>query len=216
MRNFRLHLDRADGIGVWGIGWLRSRLSVAVLDLTGSAADLGYVLAAQVFPMLAFVLLGGVWADRLPRQLVMLASDLVRAVAQAAIALLLLVHEVRSVRSWSRLSAVFGSADAFFTPAGVGLTPLTVSPGLLQQANALRGLANSVTAILGPAFGGAIVAAISPGWALAFDAATFVFSAASLAMLRLPPAVRKVSTTSVGAELREGWDEVRSRKWRWW
>src|ERR1700722_9081002 len=68
-------------------------LAFAVLALTGSASDLGYVLSAAAFPMLAFVLLGGVWSDRLPRQLVMLASDLVRAAAQAGIAVLLLVHE---------------------------------------------------------------------------------------------------------------------------
>ncbi len=112
------------------------------------------------------------------------------------------------------LSAVYGTADAFFTPAGVGLTPLTVSPGRLQEANALRGLANSMSGILGPAFGGAIVAAISPGWALVFDAGTFLASAWSLALLRLPKTVT-LHSGSIVAELRDGWAEVRSRKWLW-
>ena len=53
-------------------------LAFAVLDLTGSAADLGYVLAGQTVPMLLLVALGGVWGDRLPRQLVMLGSDVLR------------------------------------------------------------------------------------------------------------------------------------------
>ena len=45
-------------------------LAFAVLDLTGSASDLGLVLAAHTVPLVAFLLVGGVWADRLPRQLV--------------------------------------------------------------------------------------------------------------------------------------------------
>src|SRR5688572_19495013 len=65
-------------------------LAFAVLDLTGSASDLGFVLAAHTLPLVAFLLVGGVWADRLPRQLVMVGSDLVRGAAHATIAVLLL------------------------------------------------------------------------------------------------------------------------------
>ena len=170
-RNFRL-LWIGQATSAFGDRMAPIALAFAVLNLTGSVADLGYVLAAQVFPMLAFVLLGGVWADRLPRHLVMLTSDLIRAGAQALIAALLLFHQAQ-IWELIVLAGMFGTAEAFFTPASVGLTPATVSPERLQEANALSGLSFSMSAILGPAVGGAIVAAISPGWALAFDAATF-------------------------------------------
>jgi MFS family permease len=212
-RNFR-YLWFGQAVSAFGDRLVPVALAFAVLDLTGSARDLGYVLAAQTVPMLVFVLLAGVWADRLPRQLVMMASDLVRAAAQALIAVLLLSHQAQ-VWELVALSAVYGAAAAFFTPAAVGLTPLTVSPARLQEANALRGLAWSLSTILGPAFAGVIVAVTSPGWALAFDAGTFLVSASSLALIRIPVAEAKAATSSFIVELQEGWREVRSRNWLW-
>jgi len=50
-------------------------LAYAVLDLTGSKADLGYVLAARLVPQLGFLLVGGIWADRLPRHHVLVVSN---------------------------------------------------------------------------------------------------------------------------------------------
>ena len=61
-----------------------------MLDLTGSASDLGLVLGARMVPVVVLFLAGGVWADRLPRHLVMLASDAGRLVIQAVLAILLL------------------------------------------------------------------------------------------------------------------------------
>ena len=95
-------------------------LAFAVLDLTGSVTDLGLVLAAQTVPLLAFVLLGGVWADRLPRQLVMLVSDAVRAVAQGACAALLLTGHAQ-VWELIALQALYGSAVGFFAPAATAV-----------------------------------------------------------------------------------------------
>src|SRR5439155_24883821 len=69
--------------------------------------------------------------------------------------------------------------------------------------------------IVGPAVGGALVSFGSPGTALAVDAATFAVSACSLAALRLPRKVRETARASTLSELREGWNEVRSRTWLW-
>src|ERR1039457_222516 len=88
-------------------------LAFAVLDLTGSVTDLGLVLAAQSIPLVVFVLLGGVWADRLPRQWVMLGSDGVRAAAQGTCAALLLSGAAH-VWELAALPAVYGAAGAFF------------------------------------------------------------------------------------------------------
>jgi MFS family permease len=189
-------------------------LTFAVLHLTGSLSDLGIVLAAQTVPLVLFVLLGGVWADRLPRQRVMLASDLVRFATQGASAVLILDGTAR-VWQLAALQAVYGMADGFFTPAANGLVPQVVAAEDLQPANALLGLSENATSVLGPAVAGVIVVGAGAGWGLAVDAVTFLVSAAFLAALRVDPAVQLVRerTTSVLRELREGWKAFSSRRW---
>ncbi len=188
-------------------------LAFAVLGLTGSVTDLGLVIAAQTLPLIALVLFGGVWADRLPRQMLMLASDSVRALAQALSAVLLLTG---SAHIWQLvvLQAVYGAAEAFFGPASTALVAQTVSGEDLQPANAMLGLADNGAAIAGPALAGVIVAVASPGWGLAFDAATFLLSGVFLLALRVEragPEPRRSTMT----ELREGWRAFSSRRWLW-
>src|SRR5260370_34245994 len=61
-------------------------LVFAILRSGGTASDIGYVIAIQALVRVAFVLVGGVWADRLPREFVMLSSDLLRLAVQSALA----------------------------------------------------------------------------------------------------------------------------------
>ncbi len=82
------------------------------------------------------------------------------------------------------LAALYGAADAFFSPAITALVPAIVSPRNLQPANALRGLTFSLGSVLGPAIGGAARRAARPGGGFAFDAATFVVSVVCLLRLR--------------------------------
>jgi Major Facilitator Superfamily len=189
-------------------------LAFAVLDLTGSASDLGYVLAAQRVPLIFLSVFAGVWADRLPRRLVMLGSDVFRGSAQFAIAALLLAGAA-DLTELVALSVLYGVADVFFYPAAVGLTPATLPPERLQQGNGLLQIAGSATSIVGPATAGLLVALTSPGVALAVDGGTFVASALALAAMRIPAVVRTVARDSLLAEARAGWQEVRSRRWLW-
>jgi MFS family permease len=188
-------------------------LAFAVLDLTGSASDLGLVLAAHTLPLVAFLLVGGVWADRLPRQLVMVGSDVVRGAAHATIAVLLLTG---AAEIWHLvvLSAIFGTAEAFFQPAYTGVVPATVSPERLQQGNALIGLSNSGAFVAGPAIAGTLVAFVGPWAAFAFDAGTFAASATCLLALNLPRIVRERRETFVH-ELAGGWREFVAHTWLW-
>jgi predicted MFS family arabinose efflux permease len=188
-------------------------LSFAVLDLTGSVTDLGIVFAAQSVALMVFVLLGGVWADRLPRQLVMLVSDGVRALSQATSAALLL-GGVAHIWELAALQAVYGAATAFFAPAATAVVPQIVAEHERQQANALLSLSGNVAMVVGPALAGVLVAAAGPGWGLAADAATFVASAACLVLLR-PPAFAPPQRVSMIDELRGGWNSFRSRPWLW-
>jgi len=93
-REFRL-LFTARTTSFLGNGMAPVALAFAVLDLTGSTSDLGFVLAVRQGAVIAFLLVGGVWADRLPRHLVMVASNLVSGASQAVLAALLLAGRAR-------------------------------------------------------------------------------------------------------------------------
>ena len=124
------------------------------------------------------------WADRLNRKRILIASDLTRLISQLTAAMLLLTGTAQ-VSHLAVLAAVYGAADAFFAPAFTGLLPGTVAPVNLQPANALRGLSYSVGSILGPVLAGFLVAfAGGPAGAFLFDAATFAVSVACLVPLR--------------------------------
>jgi MFS family permease len=213
-RDFRL-LFSGQAVSVVGDALLPVALAFAVLDgLDGSAADLGLVLAAQVVPMTFLVLPAGVWADRLPRRRLMLFSDVGRAIVQAITAILLLTGDAQL---WQLivLSGLYGAFEAFFRPAAGGLTPALVPPGELQQANSLVGLAENIGQVLGPAAAGALVVILSPGAAMAVDAATFLVSAAFLLALREPEREPHPPEhiPHFWRELKGGIDEVRQRRW---
>jgi MFS family permease len=187
-------------------------LAFAVLGIKASAAALAYVLAARTISSIALFLVAGVWADRLPRQLVMFGSDVVRGLAHGTLAVLLLTGRAE-IWQLVVLAAVYGAGEAFFAPASQGLVPQTVGASLLQQANALMSLSRNVTAVMGPAAAGVVIALSSAGWAVAVDAATFVVSAAFLLRMRIPFA--KPAKQTFLTDLREGWSEFTRRTWVW-
>jgi MFS family permease len=190
-------------------------LPFAVLEAGGSLRSVGLVVTAQLLPFLVFALVGGVLSDRGDRRRVVIASDLVRLVAQA-VGGALLVADAASPLALGILAALYGAADSFFQPAFVGLLPQTVShPGQLQPANAVRGLSFSVASIAGPMLGGTLVAGIGAGAAMLFDAASFAVSVACLLRLRPRVAAAGVEETPPPfvAAVRAGWREVRTRSW---
>ena len=191
-------------------------LAFAVLDdLDGTPGQLGLVLAAQALPLALLVLAAGVWADRLPRQRIMLVSDLGRAAVQCAIAALLLSG---AAELWMLivLVALYGVFEAGFRPAAGGLVPQLAGPDHLQQANALMGLGQNVGMVLGPTLGGLLVVGFGSGAAIAVDAGTFVVSAIFLVRMGSPPSPA-AGTVRAGflTELRGGFAEVRRRRWMW-
>jgi MFS family permease len=189
-------------------------LAFAVLELGGSASDLGLVFAARTIASVTFVLAGGVWADRLPRRAVMLAADAVRAMVQAAVAALLL-SGAAEIWHLGLAGFVSGAASAFFIPAASGLVPDTVRSERLQQANALMALSRNAVEIGGPAVAGVLVALTSPGWVFALDAASYVASTLSLLALRIAAGAALELRQSFFADLRDGWREVTQRTWLW-
>jgi MFS family permease len=187
-------------------------LAFAVLDF-GGATDLGIVLGTRAAVQAVVFVFGAVLSDRVPRNLVLVGASLTQGAAQAATAALVLSG---SASIWSLVvcQAAYGVGLGFVIPAEVGLVPQTVSPSLLQQANALQGLSRNIVGVIGPAVGGALVVAGSPGTALAVDAVSFFACAALLARIRVP---RRAAADRLGYlhELREGWREFTSHTWLW-
>jgi hypothetical protein len=197
-------------VSTLGTGMAVVALAFAVLEF-GGATDLGIVLLAREIPMVVFLLLGGVFADRLPRQTILVSSDLVKGAAQILTAVLLF-SGTANVWNVALLQTAFGIGAAFSRPATVGLVKGAVSDAKLQEANALIHLSSSVLSIAGPAIGALIVAAGSPATAIVIDAITFFVSAALTASMRLAPMVR-IKSASILGDLRDGWREFIARPW---
>jgi MFS family permease len=211
-REFRL-LFAGRTISLVGSAIAPVALAFAVLDLTGSKTDLGLILACREIPLIVFLLAGGIWADRLPRNRVMVGANVFSALSQATTATLLITGNAE-IWHLAALAAVNGSASAFFFPASSGVIPQTVPAPILQQANALLSLAINSAMIGGAAIAGFLVAAFGSGWAIAVDAGTYLLGAVFIALMRLPVVAPGESPRFL-SDLAVGWREFRSRTWLW-
>ena len=215
-RDFRL-LWSGQAASVVGDSIVIVALALFVVDLTGSATDLGFVLGAYSVPLVAFLLVGGVIADRLPRHRVVVATDLVRFTLHALLAILIVTGEVR-IWHLVVIGMLFGTAEAFFRPASTALLPQTVPEDEIQEANAVMAATNNLAEFAGPALATALVLGVSPAAAFGLDALTFLVSAALLVRVhpreRSEPVARETAP-SILRDLRAGFREVRSRAWIW-
>ncbi len=218
----RLQVLRHGDLRRFTIGYTASKLGTAmasialafaVLDVGGSAADLGYVFASGIVPQVALMLGGGVLADRLGRRRIMLGADVLRTTCQAVLTGLLFAGHP-PIWAFCVLAGGVGVGDALFSPALSGLTVELVPPDELGDANALFGLARSVASVAGPALAGILVAAAGPAAVLAFDAASYALSALALTSVRLPALPAKGGHTML-SDLADGWAAFRSRTWLW-
>jgi MFS family permease len=222
IRDFRLLLtDRL--IAPASVGFSIVGVSFAVLKATGSAADLSYVLAAQIAPSLVFALLGGVAADRFPPQRVIVAANLLMALGEGTFGLLALTS---SPPLWAMigLEAITGTGVAIFYPASQALLPRLVPRNLLQEASAISRLVMNVGQMSGAAIAGLLVAVAGAGWALVLCGIGMISTIPMLLAIRGSRPVTGQEATAAGpdaagrsmlTELREGWSEFRSHTWLW-
>ncbi|MER7760312.1 MFS transporter [Streptomyces sp. NPDC097619] len=189
-------------------------LAFAVLHHGGSPTDLSLVLAARIVPMVLFLLGGGVLGDRLPRRLVMLSADAVRALSQGILALLFLAGPVPL---WAvlALAACGGLGEALFRPSFDGLVPELAPKDGLPEANSLLGMAQSVASVGGPALAGVLVALTSAATVLLVDALSYLISIGALLLLRTGHRAPGTGSGSVLAELRAGWQTFSAHTWLW-
>jgi MFS family permease len=188
-------------------------LAFAVLDLGGSASELGIVVAAFALAEVLTVLFGGVLGDRVPRQLMLEGSAAACALTQGLTAVLL-IGGWASIPVLGAIGVVNGCLGALSQPSSSALTRSTVPEALVGDAVALRALLQTSVMVVGFAAGGVLVAAVGSGWAIAVDAATFALAALLFSRLdvpHLPPASRG----SFLGDLGEGFREVVSHTWLW-
>ncbi|MGA8256591.1 MAG: MFS transporter, partial [Nocardioides sp.] len=180
-------------------------LTFAVLEATGSAADLGIVLGASAVPALLLMLIGGVVGDRLERRRILVSTDLVMGATQLAAAACF-AFGFETIALIAGLQMVRGAASAFFNPASTGMLPTIVPASQVQSANAVLGMAGNVSGIVGPAAAGVVIATTSPATALVVDAGTYFVSA--LFLWSLPRSRGRVQAgMKVLDDVREGWRE---------
>jgi MFS family permease len=209
-RNFRLlWIGRSTSMFGDFMGFVA--LAFGVLAITGSGANLGFVIGAYSISYVTFLLIGGVVADRLSRRAVMVVADVGRGIAQAVLAAAVLTHTA-SLEIFLLVAAASGAATGFFQPASSALIPQAVSRERLQQGNALLNLSGSAAQLMAPALSGLVVVTAGPGVVFAIDAATFAVSAVALASLRLAPSPPAEHGSFV-ADLAAGWREVLRQRW---
>jgi MFS family permease len=211
-RNFRrFYIGYATSL----LGTSMSALAVVfgVLESGGTATDLGIVLAANIVPMIAFLLGGGVIADRLGRRPVMLTADVARCAAQGTLAAALFTGRPH-LWLFVTIALIVGTGSAFFQPALTGLTVQIAPRDQIGNANALFSVAQPGAQVAGPALAGILIAVASPAAVIAVDAASYAVSAVALGLLRFPARDRGPAP-SLLRQLAQGWSEFTSRTWLW-
>ena len=190
-------------------------LAFGVLSLEGATpTSLSIVMAAQLGPMVVFMLFGGVLADRYPRALVVGVSDVFLSgfVITSGI---MLINGTATVMSLAIIAFISGSLNALWWPAFAGLTPELVPQEDLQSANSVIGLGANAANIAGTVAGGIIVAGIGAGWAMVADGVSFLIAGLMVFTLRKFGKTRDQSehSPSVFEDLAHGWKEFSSRTW---
>lgn len=186
-------------------------VAALVVQRGGTAGELGLVLAARFAALVLFALLGGVWADRLPRVAVLRGADLLRLVALVGLAVATAAGSP-PVPVLAALVFLVGAGEAFFRPAFGALLPTVLPQEALASGNALSSASQHVALVVGPGLAGLLLLVSGPALVFAVDAATFAVSLATLLRVREPahtPAPRR----RVVQEVAEGVRAVRARPW---
>lgn len=144
----------------------------------------------------------------------MVAANALSCVSQGLFALLVLAGEPQ-MWQMALLAALGGTGQAFFAPASEGMVLASVSGDQAGRAFAVFRMGMNGANIGGAALGGALVAAVGPGWVLAIDSAAFALAAALRAFLDVSGVPVRKPGGGVLHDLRDGWREVASRPWLW-
>ena len=202
-------------ISNFGNGMSPIALAFGVLELPGGdAGSLSIVTGAHMVPLVLFMVIGGVAADRFGRARLVGGTDLIGAVIVSVSAVALITHHA-SVPLLAFNAFLFGILNALWWPAFSGLMPQVVANEHLQSANAIVGMGANMALLLGSAVAGVIVASVGSGWAILIDAASFFVAGLLIFSIRHldRDAPAPDEQESMVRQLRDGWREFVSRRW---
>jgi MFS family permease len=188
-------------------------LPFQLLALGATPLQLGLAVAINTATSVAFLLIGGAIADRLPRRTLIIASDLFGGCVVAVLALLSAAGQLRIEHVYVA-SFALGAADAFLRPAYNAIIADLVPGDILRAGNAARLLGRSLARIAGPTVGGLAVALAGPAFAFGINALTFVFSFGTL-LLANPSHRVSPPSASLLRDVREGFGYAFSVRWLW-
>ena len=211
-RDFRL-LWTGQTVSSFGDNVQNVAMPFQLLALGATPLQLGIAVAIDTAASIAFLLVGGAIADRVPRRTLIIASDVLGGCVVGIVALLSATGQLRIEHVYVA-AVVLGGADAFLPPAYTAIIADLVPGDVLRAGNAARLLGRSLARIAGPTVGGLAVAFGGPALAFGINALTFVFSFATL-MLATPVRRIPASTTSLIRDIREGFGYVFSVRWIW-
>ncbi|MBS2549532.1 MFS transporter [Catenulispora sp. NL8] len=198
-------------VSVLGGAATQVALFFAVLQLTGSAKDLSFVVSAQMLPTIALLLIGGGIGDRLGQALLLRVTHFGLGLTQGVMAFCLLTKQ--PIGYLIGLAFLTGVLSAFAGPSLSGIVPQLVRPEGLRKANSLLASVGNAARVLGPTVGGVLVSTIGGGWALAADSASFFLAAVIFCFVPVSGRVR--TDRKLFSELRQGWAYFRGSSWIW-
>ncbi|WP_460368663.1 MFS transporter, partial [Actinocorallia lasiicapitis] len=205
------------------LGRALSALATALIPMTltlaivgdhglGTAGDLGFVLAAELVPLVLLLPVAGVVADRLPPARITAAADLLRGLAQLAIAVELLTGTAR-IWHLTGLAALAGIGISFGVPAGSRLVRALAPEDQRLRLNSRLSGTRSLAELAAPALAGALILTAGPGWSSLLTSVLFALSALTLAGLRTTAAPAPATASGFATEISEGWQEARRHPW---
>jgi MFS family permease len=187
-------------IGSWmqtvGAQWLMSSLTVA-------AAPVALIQTASSLPVLLFALLAGVLGDLLDRRRLIVTCQVGMLAASVVLAGLTLAGSVTPLVLLALIFAI-GVGNAFVAPVWQTLQPELVPPAERPEAIALGAVNQNLARAVGPALGGALLAAVNAGAVFLANAVSFLGVVAVVARARIPPRPGSRSPEHVAGALRAG------------
>ncbi|MCI6451024.1 MFS transporter, partial [Hungatella sp.] len=171
-------------ISLFGNSILRFSLSLYVLDVTGSAAVFGTILAVSMIPTLVLSPFGGVLADRLPKQKIMAILDFVTA--GMIVSYDVIFGSIGSLAAVAVFMILLTLIQAFYQPAVQASIPLLAAREHLMAANGIVMQVQALAGLLGPILAGMLygIGGVKP--ILAASAVCFFLSAVMELFLRIP------------------------------
>ena len=209
VRNYRLFAS-GQVVSLTGTWMQRVAQDWLVLSLTHSAAAMGLTTALQFLPMLLFGMYGGVLADRYPKRLLLIGTQVAGGVAAGVLGVLTVTGVVAPWQVYV-LAFLFGTVAALDTPTRQAFVVELVGPADLPNAIGLNSAIFNSARIVGPAVAGVLIAVVGTGSVFLLNAVSYVAPVIALMLIRDTELHGGKRVARAKGQARAGLSYVRSR-----